>query len=277
MSSRICDKCGSEVSDQASVCPSCGTPVPPADPTLLPNGHSVARKNALRVTSIVVACLLVGVLVAICWVTTRGARGLAPQIAETINIEEVQARAERGEAEAQKELGDVYARGKGVKQSYVEAAKWYRKAAEQGHAGAQTALGELCEAGQGVPHDDTEAAKWYRLAAEQGHVAGQYNLAVLYVVGKGVPPDDTEALKWYRKAADQGDGLAQYNLGMRYYEGRGVTADPVEAYKWLSLAAAQGLTDASKVRAGLQQRMTREQINEGRRRAGAFAAVPRRQ
>jgi TPR repeat protein len=59
---------------------------------------------------------------------------------------------------------------------------------------------------------------------------------------------------------------------MRYYEGKGVAPDPVEAYKWLSVAAAQKMRDAAQARDILKRSMTREQINEGRRRADAFVA-----
>ncbi len=42
--------------------------------------------------------------------------------------------AEQGLAEAQNNLGTMYAKGLGVPQDYAEAVKWYRKAAEQGNA-----------------------------------------------------------------------------------------------------------------------------------------------
>jgi TPR repeat protein len=48
--------------------------------------------------------------------------------------------AKRGEVEAQEMLGAMYAAGKGVKQDYAEALKWYRVAAEAGRVSAQYAL-----------------------------------------------------------------------------------------------------------------------------------------
>lgn len=45
--------------------------------------------------------------------------------------------AEKGNAEAQYNLGLCYARGDGVPRDFAEAVKWYRKAAEQNHTGAQ--------------------------------------------------------------------------------------------------------------------------------------------
>jgi hypothetical protein len=229
-----------------------------------------AGRASFKFIGIAAACLLAGTLL-VYYVGTRAVVGPPPEVPEALpGLEETQAKAERGDAAAQKSLGTRHAKGLGVKLNYVEAAKWYRLAADQGHAGAQAALAELCEAGQGVPFDPAEAAKWYRRAAEQGHAVSQYCLAVLYVAGKGVPRDIDEALKWYRQAADQGDALAQYILGARYAEGDGVTRDPVEAYKWLSLAAAQNTPDAVKAFDALKRTLSREQIAEGRRRADAF-------
>ena len=129
----------------------------------------------------------------------------------------------------------------------------------------------MYEVGQGVPRDEAEAANWYRRAAEQGLAGAQYSLAALYVQGKGVSANENEAMKWYRLAAEQGDALAQYNLGMRYYEGRGVPPEPAQAYQWLSLAGAQGIADAARTCDALKSRMTREQLNEGRRLVESFA------
>jgi TPR repeat protein/CHAT domain-containing protein len=78
-------------------------------------------------------------------------------------------KAERGDAEAQYNLGMMYYFGEGVTQNDIEAAKWFRKAAQQGHADAQFSLGGMYYLGEGVTQNDVEAAKWFRKAAEQGH------------------------------------------------------------------------------------------------------------
>ena len=77
-------------------------------------------------------------------------------------------RAEKGDAKAQFVLGLKYDTGKGVRQDYTEAEKWYRKAAEQGYAEAQFNLGTMYDEGRGVRQDYAEAAKWYRKAKDQG-------------------------------------------------------------------------------------------------------------
>lgn len=113
--------------------------------------------------------------------------------------------------ETEFEEGIKYYYGKGVRQNYTEAAKWFRKAAERGHAVAQNSLGEMYKSGKGVRHDNVEAAKWFRKAAEQGLADAQYSLGMLYFIGEGVEQSDVEALKWCRKAAEQGHSRANFD------------------------------------------------------------------
>ena len=77
----------------------------------------------------------------------------------------------------------------GVARDDAEAVAWYRKAAEQGNADAQNNLGVMYAAGRGVARDDTEAVDWYRKSAEQGNVLAQQNLERMYADGRGVPRD----------------------------------------------------------------------------------------
>ena len=63
-------------------------------------------------------------------------------------------------------------------QDDAEAVRLYRLAADQGHADAQYNLGVMYANGQGVAQDDAEAVRLYRLAADQGDADAQYNLGV---------------------------------------------------------------------------------------------------
>jgi len=56
-------------------------------------------------------------------------------------------------------LGFMFGSGRGVTQSEVEAAEWYRKAADQGNEIAQCNLGSFHEEGRGVAQSDEEAAR----------------------------------------------------------------------------------------------------------------------
>ncbi len=84
------------------------------------------------------------------------------------NVEEIKKEAEKGDPEAQFNLGVLYINGRGVAKDVIEGIKWYRKAAEQGNARAQVSLGASYYAGSGVPKDYVEADKWINLASAQG-------------------------------------------------------------------------------------------------------------
>ena len=72
-----------------------------------------------------------------------------------------------------------------------------RAKAEQGDAEAQFDLGSIYEYGiGGVPQDQAEAVRWWRMAAEQGNLLAYYGLALQYFNGNGVPQDDVFAHMW---------------------------------------------------------------------------------
>jgi TPR repeat protein len=72
--------------------------------------------------------------------------------------------AEKGNPDAQINLGNMYFDGNGVPLDYAESVKWYLLAADQGSADAQIALGFLYEYGEAVPQDYVQAHKWFDLA-----------------------------------------------------------------------------------------------------------------
>ena len=148
--------------------------------------------------------------------------------------------ADAGNAEAQLQLGILYAKGEGAPQDYAVAAKWFRAAADGGSARAQYDLGVLYERGRGVPVDLAESAKWYLKAAEGKYPLAQFNLAVCYTKGQGVRKDLAEAALWYRRAALQGVTQGMVNLATMYERGDGVSASPVDAYAWYLAAARRG-------------------------------------
>lgn len=152
--------------------------------------------------------------------------------------------AEQGDSYGQQNLGSMYQKGYGVPQDFAEAVKWFQKSADQGNPYGQHSLGWMYENGQGVTKNYAIALKLYRKSADQGNPAGQRAVGFLYDNGFGVPKDAGEADRWYRKAADQGDVNAQYNLGSNYEDGVGVPKDASEAVKWYRKAADQGDDDA---------------------------------
>jgi uncharacterized protein len=158
---------------------------------------------------------------------------------------------------------------------YSKALTLLLPAATQGHPVAQHRIGVMYFMGQGVEQDWAEATRWFRKAAEQGQGEAQYSMGMRYLLGQSVVQDEAEAVRWLKPAADQGVAVAQATLALRYAKGEGVPQDDVEAYKWAMLARSQGDPNIVGVSlSNLEQRMTREQIVEAKRRAKEF--VPKR-
>lgn len=170
----------------------------------------------------------------------------------------------QGVAAAEYNLGVIYANGQGVPQNITEARQWFLKAAAQEVPEAEDSLGYLYDAGQGVPKDYAEAERWYRKAAESGVASAQFNLGVMYDLGEGVERNYDEAAKWYRKAAEQGYSGAMANLGILYYNAQGVPRDLVESYAWLKRANEAGDPRAPQLLHIVESRLKPEELGKAR-------------
>jgi len=155
---------------------------------------------------------------------------------------EWKASAEAGQAEAEFDLGVLYAQGLGVRRDLTEASNWYGKSAKQGNAEAEFALGQLYSRGWGVPRDEADALRWFDLANSVESDGPPTDWAL--VEGYGMPRDPKQAAYWYQLAADQGHAEAQFNLGRLYSSGQGVKHDREQAARWTSASATQGYAPA---------------------------------
>lgn len=70
-----------------------------------------------------------------------------------------------GDAEAQNNVGEIYAKGLGTAPDYGMAFQWFKKAADQGNSRAKINLGYLYEQGLGVAQDTAAALNLYREAS----------------------------------------------------------------------------------------------------------------
>ncbi len=142
--------------------------------------------------------------------------------------------ANKGDANAQYNLGWCYYNGIGVSESSTEAVKWLRKAADKGNTPAKYLLGLYYE--RCYPKLWKDAIYWYQLAAYEGHVLAQYRLGKCYENGNGVDQSETEAEKWYITASDQNLAIARVRLTEKYRRGIGVEISKSKSNKWAELA-----------------------------------------
>ena len=160
------------------------------------------------------------------------------------NIQRLERKARKGNAEAQTELGSYYYMGQGVSQDYEKAAYWLELAATQENPSAQHILGCMYSQGQGVVKDMDTAVKWCEKAAKQGHSQAQYVLGLWAYKGAGIKQDYATAAYWLHLSAEQGYAPAQYYYGELYYWGNGVAKDRETVARWWRKAAEQGYADA---------------------------------
>lgn len=155
--------------------------------------------------------------------------------------------------------------------------------AQRGNLEAQYEVGLMYLEGRGVAKDEARALKWFREASKawgvrhqhkKGYAPAQYQAATMYRDGVGTAADSKAAYKLLRRAASQGHAEARLALAGKYLDGRGVSANPVNAYAWARLAqpALEGEA-ASQAVATADQAMERLSDRERRKAEQRYAAL----
>jgi TPR repeat protein len=120
--------------------------------------------------------------------------------------------------------------------------KNFRTLAEKGDADAQYNLGQAYRMGRGVPADLRIAQSWYQKSAAQGHDQAQAHVGIMmYEAGKR-----KEAMPAIRRAAERGDARAQYVLAVELTNGDLIPRDFPRAYALMTRASSKGLAAAAK-------------------------------
>ncbi|MFL6753754.1 MAG: SPOR domain-containing protein [Sphingomicrobium sp.] len=132
---------------------------------------------------------------------------------------------------------------------YSAAVAIWRPLAERGDADAQFNLGQAYRLGRGVPINLSQARTWFERAAGTGHLDAETTLGLLLFQNG----DQAQGLKWLRQAAEQGEPRAMLVYGTALYHGDGVTQDRALGYAYVSRAAGIGLAPAKETLAQLDE------------------------
>ena len=138
------------------------------------------------------------------------------------------------------------------KADYAAAVAIWRPLADRGDADAEFNLGQAYRLGRGVPLNLAMAKNWFTKAAEGGHLDAETTLGLLLFQNG----DQQEGLKWLRRAADQDEPRALLVYGTALYNGDGVSQDRLLGYAFISRAASQGLSPAKDTLAQLDELMS---------------------
>ncbi|HEV2595784.1 MAG TPA: SPOR domain-containing protein [Sphingomicrobium sp.] len=137
------------------------------------------------------------------------------------------------------------------KADYAAAVAIWRPLAQRGDPDAEFNLGQAYRLGRGVTIDLPMAKIWFEKAADAGHLDAETTLGLLLFQNG----DHLAGLKWLRRAADQGEPRALLVYGTALYNGDGVSQDRVLGYSYVSRAANQGLAPAKDTLAQLDSLM----------------------
>jgi TPR repeat protein len=211
--------------------------------------------------------------------------------------------AEKGNINAQYNLGILYYNGIGTVKDKVNAFIWLSTAAQKNHKVAQNKLGYMYEKSEipalkDIPQaireyyksakqdydlaqlnlgmhfnnslDDASYKRaffWYTKAMNNGNVAAMNNIANMYYFGQGIKKSYKMAANLYLKAAKLGDKLAQYNLSMMYYSGEHFKKNGDLSFYWLKESAKQNYSIAQIKLANFYKEGNNSLVNKDHKKA----------
>ena len=156
-------------------------------------------------------------------------------VTNSVTIEELRAKAEKGDAEAQFELGTNF-----WTTDEDEAVKWFTKAAEQNYKRAFFYLGVHFGIEERPIYDAKKSFEFYLRGAKLGDAECAFFTGQAYILGIGTTTNTEEGLRWVRKSADQGSVFAPWTLADWYYEGKVFPKNLTNAIYWFEKATERG-------------------------------------
>jgi TPR repeat protein len=111
----------------------------------------------------------------------------------------------QGETRSCTALGEAYARGVEVKQSYQLAARYYEEACAYGSGDACFRLGRMFEAGQGIRRDAAAAVECYGMACVFSDGRGCFETGQAFSRCRGTPQAAELSRRFYRIACAKRD------------------------------------------------------------------------
>jgi len=141
------------------------------------------------------------------------------------------------------------------------------KLAEKGNAEAQFKVGEMYETGFGVKEDMAQAETWIVKAADQGHETAGFKLLYWDVEKNGETEANKVKLDELKAKAKQGNPQAEYYIGKMYANGVGLKQDSDKAIKWLNKAALVGVLAAEREMSAVRELKTKQDQELAKKRA----------
>lgn len=136
---------------------------------------------------------------------------LAPLCEETEDYEAAMAyyrkwhRLDPEDAECCMGIARNYAMGRGVRQDFEIALRYYQKAANLGEAEALHMVGVCYYEGMGARRNYKRALDFFQRAYAMGHCRSAYFLGLIYLRGQAGMPDKEKGMQYLQACAEEGD------------------------------------------------------------------------
>ena len=120
------------------------------------------------------------------------------------------------------------------------------KLAQKGNAEAEYKVGEMYETGFGVKKDMNEAKNWITKSASQGHENANFKLLYWDIEKNGITKVNKAEVDVLVAEAEGGNPQAQFYVGKMHANGVGVKKNSSVAIGWLNKAALVGVLAAER-------------------------------
>jgi len=177
-----------------------------------------------------------------------------PEIQDkTVGVRMLRDSAEKGVAESQRKIGDLYLQGQIIARDEVQALHFFSMAADAGDARALTMMGYFYSRGWGgIISDRAKAAQYFERAAAAGSQNASLELSGQLLRGDGIAKDAKRALALREAAAKAGYTPAMNLLCADYRDGReGLPVDLATSLEYArrsaNLGDSWGLTEMGDI------------------------------
>lgn len=169
--------------------------------------------------------------------------------------------------------GVMYYHGKGVPQSYIDAAYWFNIAEKNGEKNAAYALALQFLNGQGVEKNTKIALELLQKASDKGCNGARLVLAGILLYGTYgdneeiiIEEHPKEGFELFFQVASfsepENRRVAEYEVGCCYYYGKGTEKDLLEAKKWFEKSFDDDYDDAKKALLKVEEEINNQNTSE---------------
>ena len=116
---------------------------------------------------------------------------------------------------------------------YNDAFPIVKKSAERGNSQAQYNLGYMLQTGIAGTKNENEAVHWFKKSSDNGFNDGHYAMMMAYGNGEGIEQDSEKAFQYALKCASNDDTTCMWNVVNCYLTGNGVIANNLKFKEWI--------------------------------------------